>query len=274
MVRTDPADKGLRRPMHYLFTPEGDAALMAVLQGRPLIALDFDGTLADIVDHPGDARIAPELAERLAALADLLPVAIVTGRSIDDVRGRLGFDPLLIIGNHGAEDGVDLKAAARRIGELDPLRRLLQLNVQQVVEAGIVVEDKGQSLALHYRRAPDAARALDLICELLARLDHAVRTFAGKMVVNVVPLFAPDKAVAVHDLVVACAASAALFAGDDVNDEPVFASAPQHWLTIRVGQDVPESQAHYFINHNREMQRLFDRMLGILAGSPAALWAP
>ncbi|MFM2066563.1 MAG: trehalose-6-phosphatase [Pseudomonadota bacterium] len=251
-------------PMHYLFTTEGDAALVAILQGRPLVALDFDGTLADIVDRPADARIAPELARRLAALARLLPVAIVTGRSVDDVRGRLGFEPVSIIGNHGAEDGVDLQGAASRRSELAPLRQLLGLHASYLVDAGVSVEDKGQSIALHYRLAADAERAQAAIATTLGRLDQAVRTFKGKSVVNVVPLFAPDKAAAVHDLVAACAASAALFAGDDVNDEPVFIAAPIHWVTIRVGSDCPQSRARYFINHPQEMATLIDRMLSIL----------
>jgi trehalose 6-phosphate phosphatase len=250
--------------MHYLFTTEGDAALVAILQGRPLVALDFDGTIADIVDRPADARIAPELARRLAALANLLPVAIITGRSVDDARGRLGFEPLAIIGNHGAEDGVDLQVAAVRSSELDPLRKLLGLHAPFLSDAGVSVEDKGQSIALHYRMAADAARAQTAIARTLGRLDHAVRTFSGKCVVNVVPLFAPDKAAAVHHLVAACQASAALFAGDDVNDEPVFAAAPRHWLTIKVGNDCPQSRARYFIHHPQEMVRLIERMLSIL----------
>ncbi|MBK6851258.1 MAG: trehalose-phosphatase [Burkholderiales bacterium] len=257
-------------PMHYLFTPEGDAALVAILRGRPLIALDFDGTLADIVDRPSDARIAPELALRLATLTEHLPVAIVTGRSVDDVKGRLGFEPQMIVGNHGAEGGFDLREEAARRAELDPLRRLLIAHQMQLSGAGIDIEDKGLSMALHYRLAPDADKALTLISDLLERLDYPVRTFAGKMVVNIVPLLAPDKGAAVHDLVAACTASGALFAGDDVNDEPVFESAPDHWLTIRVGQDHPESRAQYYINQPQEMQRLFDRMLSVLITPPAS----
>jgi trehalose 6-phosphate phosphatase len=257
-------------PMHYFFTAEGDAALVAILQGRPVIALDFDGTLADIVDRPGDARIAPELAQCLAALSGHLPVAIVTGRSVADVKGRLGFEPHVIVGNHGAEDGIDLRGAAARSAELDPVRQLLHRHAALLSAAGIDVEDKGQSLALHYRLAPDAQHALALICGLLARLDHGVRIFAGKMVMNVVPLIAPDKAAAVHDLVASCAATAAVFAGDDVNDEPVFVAAPSHWLTIRVGSDDPASRAQFFISHPGQMQRLCDRMLAILRRHPVA----
>lgn len=96
---------------------------------------------------------------------------------------------------------------------------------------------------------------------LLGRLVRAVRTFEEEMVVNVSPLFAPCKAAAVHDLVAACAA---LFAGDDVNDESAFTAAPRQWLTIRVGNNCPQSRARYFINHPQEMARLIDRMMSIL----------
>lgn len=254
--------------MQYLFTAQGDAALVAILSRRPLIALDFDGTLADIVDRPGDARIAPELSSQLAELALHLPVAIVTGRSIDDVKGRLGFTPLHIVGNHGAEDGVDHPAAADRVRQLDPLRSRLDPLAGLLSDAGVRVEDKGQSMALHYRLAPDPVRARAVIDAALHGLGKDLRTFAGKMVVNVVPVQAPDKAVAVRKLVQRCATNAALFAGDDVNDEPVFVSAPAHWLTIRVGFDCADSHAHYFIDEPGDMRLLFARMLMLLKGGP------
>ena len=65
--------------MQHLFTPEGEAGLAAILRKRPLLAFDFDGTLAPIVARPDDARISRRAAARLGSLAARLPVAIVTG---------------------------------------------------------------------------------------------------------------------------------------------------------------------------------------------------
>src|SRR5690349_4491226 len=90
--------------MQPLFSPAGEAAIAATLADSPLVAFDFDGTLAPIVAHPDDAQVLPALAPRLERLAGLLPLAIVSGRSVEDVRKRLTFMPRFVVGNHGAED--------------------------------------------------------------------------------------------------------------------------------------------------------------------------
>jgi hypothetical protein len=114
--------------MKRLFTPEGEAALTDTMRRQPLLAFDFDGTLAPIVARPDDARVPPAVAHRLQRLAGRLPVAIVSGRRVQDVRRRLLFAPWRIVGNHGAEDDghspADRDAAALAPLLRDELRRL------------------------------------------------------------------------------------------------------------------------------------------------------
>lgn len=251
--------------MQYLLTPQGEAALAATLHRRPLLAFDFDGTLAPIVPRPDDAHIPRPVAERLALLAARLPVAIVSGRSIDDVRRRIDFVPHYIVGNHGAEDGRNPAAEHLRAQRLDALRARIAAQRARLERAGVLVEDKGQSLALHYRLARSPQRALAAIRALLADAEGALHVFSGKMVENVVPVGAPDKAAAVHALVQRSGARSAVFAGDDVNDEPVFAAAPPHWLTVRVGRDGAPSQARYYLESSHEMLPLLERMLAELS---------
>lgn len=243
----------------HLFHAPGDAALAAVLRRGPVLAFDFDGTLAPIVATPDQARISQSVSGKLRRLAERLPVAIVTGRSIDDVKGRLNFEPHAIIGNHGAETGPE--SVQRASAELDAMRRVLAARQADMAQAGVSVEDKGLSIALHYRlsRRPDEARAL--IRSVVAAAGTGCRIFPGKMVENVVPEGSPDKGTAVHGLVAQWRARCAVFVGDDVNDEPVFASAGEGWLTIRVGRDDPESRAHYFLDSTAEVGMLLDRML-------------
>jgi trehalose 6-phosphate phosphatase len=253
--------------MQHLFSPEGEVALATALRQQPLLAFDFDGTLAAIVARPDDARISQAVSARLKGLAARLPLAIVTGRTVDDVRGRLGFEPRYIIGSHGAEDPANPAAAAALSRMLEPARRQLRARQAELAAAGVQIEDKGASLALHYRLARDRDRAQALITELLTPADDAWRIFGGKMVVNVAPTHAPDKADAVHALVADCQARCAVFAGDDINDEPVFASAPAHWLTIRIGRGERSSRARYFLDSPNEVAMLLERMLALL---PAA----
>jgi trehalose 6-phosphate phosphatase len=247
--------------MQHLFTPVGEAALAAVLRLQPLMAFDFDGTLAPIVARPDEARIPPAVAASLQALASRLPVAIITGRAVADVRERLGFEPQFIVGNHGAEADSDAATASILAIPLDGLRATLRAHAGMLQAAGVVVEDKGLSIALHYRLSRDPARAQGLINDLLTPEPAGLRFFAGKMVVNAVAAVAPDKAQAVQLLVARLGAAAAFFAGDDVNDEPVFVSAPAHWLTVRIGCDEITSHAQFCLDGPEEMATLLERLL-------------
>src|SRR5574340_572287 len=248
--------------MRHLFRPAGQAALEAIVRRRPLLVFDFDGTLAPIVDRPDDARLPREVAPLLAALARRLPLAVVTGRSVADVRDRLGFDPGFIAGSHGAEDGDATTAAAT--AALDRLRERIAAYRPALRDAGVTVEDKGASLALHYRRSGTRERARSLMHELLAPCDR-LRVFGGKLVVNVVARDAPDKADAVRAVLARSGAPCALFAGDDLNDEPVFAAAPADWLTIHVGDGSAPSRARWFVDSPVQVAELLARIDTLLA---------
>lgn len=254
--------------MRHLFGTDGEAALAAALRQRPLLAFDFDGTLAPIVARAEDARLSTAVSARLKALATQLPLAIVTGRTVNDVRGRLGFEPQFLLGNHGAEDLGNPEASAVFVERLNGLRCRLQARQSELTAAGIVVEDKGASVALHYRLSRQRTEAQALIENVLQPREAAWHVFGGKMVVNVVARDAPDKAAAVFDLVARCGARCAVFAGDDVNDEPVFAAAPPHWLTIRIGRGDGRSRARYFLDSPNEMAMLLERMLMLLPTTP------
>lgn len=259
-----------RRP--HVFGPEGEAALAELLARQPLLAFDFDGTLAPIVARPADARLSQAVAARLAALAERLPVAVVSGRSLADLRQRLGFVPTHLMGNHGAEDADDPAASAAWRAALDPLRAHLARHQALLAAAGVTVEDKGLSLALHHRLAPAQGPALDAIRDALAERPGGIHVFGGKRVINLAPAGCPDKADALLTLVARSGAGTALFAGDDVNDEPVFARAPPHWLTLRVGRDAA-SRARFYLDSPAEMALLLDRLRARLdaAGGPRHL---
>ena len=231
---------------------------------EPFLAFDFDGTLAPIVARP-DCALAPvSVARRLAQLTALRPVAVITGRRVSDVRPRLGFSPQFVIGNHGAEweqpGVVDVDP-----GRLDPARTLLRVHAAELAALGVRVEDKGLSLAVHYRGVRDPAGTLAFIRELLARLPPALEVFAGKRVLNVVPGGAPDKGEALLRLVAASGADSAVFIGDDVNDEAVFTVAPPHWFTVRVGPAPHGSAAAFFIDTQAQVPLLLQDMIDLLS---------
>lgn len=248
--------------MKHLFCRSGRLALEAALRAQPLLAFDFDGTLAPIVERPDDAHVSAALAQRLDRLAQLRPLAIITGRSVADVVHRLGFMPRFIVGNHGAE--VPGQKPTFDIAPLDALRARIRAHAGELRAARIRVEDKRYSLALHYRRALDPRQALAQIEVLCAGLDPALRFFGGKFVVNAVLEDAPDKGDAVVSLVQRASCGTAVFVGDDINDEAVFERAPPNWLTIRVGHDDAASRAAFYVNDHDEIAELLDDSLRVL----------
>ncbi|HUG25329.1 trehalose-phosphatase, partial [Piscinibacter sp.] len=248
--------------MKHLVSPEGEDAMKAVMQRRPLLAFDFDGTLAPIVEHPDDARVALGVAGGLTRLAELGPVAIITGRAVDDVTPRLGFKPHYIVGNHGAEDPAhELPMQADEA--LNEVRERAVTHAEALRLAGVEIEDKQYSLALHYRAAPDAGAALLCIENLLQGIEPALKRFGGKCVVNVVAEGLPDKGDALASLVQRSGAGSAVFVGDDVNDEAVFIRADPHWLTVRVGRDDPLSRAMFFLDSQSELAVMLQKMLAL-----------
>lgn len=236
--------------------------MAATMSLGPLVAFDFDGTLAPIVSRPCDAQVPLAIARRLERLARVLPLAIVTGRRLDDVEPRLGFRPRFVIGNHGAEDRAQASPDAE--AALEPLRLRLREHAQALDAAGVDVEDKRLSVALHYRLARDRQAAQSLITSLLRGPHETTRVFGGKCVVNVMPADAPDKGDALHTLVRRCGAASAVFVGDDVNDEAVFERAQPHWLTVRIGRDHPRSRARFFLDGHAEVAILLHRLLDLV----------
>jgi len=250
--------------MKHLFTPEGERALEAVMRLRPLLAFDFDGTLAPIVARPDEARVPQSVSQGLAELARDLPVAIITGRSVADVEPRLGFKPHHVIGNHGVEDPSEPRAAPASPA-LDALRQRILAHSRELAAAGVTVEDKTYSLALHYRLAADAGAALVCIEALLLGIEPALRRFGGKCVVNVLAEGLPDKGDALAVLLRRANAQAAVFVGDDVNDEAVFLRARAPSLTIRIGDDDPLSRAMFFLDSQAQLALVLQRMLALRA---------
>ena len=249
--------------MQHLFTPEGEAALVVVMASRPLLAFDFDGTLAPIVARPEDARVANALEQRLERLAQRLPLAIVSGRRVDDILGAVVADHVVRC------EGEDPSAVGFSASALDGMRARLLAHGPAIEALGVSIEDKIYSIALHYRLATDHAAAFRLITSLVDELPAGLHAYGGKMVMNIVLTAAPNKADAVASLVARSGAHSAVFAGDDLNDEPVFAAAAPEWLTIRIGAGETPSQARFYLESPDEVAVLFDRML-ILLGDPAS----
>jgi trehalose 6-phosphate phosphatase len=215
------------------------------------ILLDIDGTIIDIAPTPRQVWVPPELRHTLARLQKLTggALALVSGRKLSEI--DLLFAPLQLaaVGGHGAEirPVPGTEPQTRAISLSDDLKRKLAALAE--LGPGILVEDKGYSLALHYRLAPDHGPALHAavarICALLP--SGTVEILPGKAVVEVKPARV-SKALAVHELMQypPFTDRHPIFIGDDVTDEPVFGVIPKFGgLGFSVGRIVPGVDGHF-----------------------------
>jgi trehalose 6-phosphate phosphatase len=255
-----------RVPRRHLLGATGSAAISQLMRQRVLLAFDFDGTLAPIVATPDLAHVPVEMAAHLSALAAQCPVAVVTGRSMADVCPRLGFEPAFVVGNHGAE-GLGWSVQGR---SLQTMREKAELLAPALVAAGVQFEDKGLSLALHYRQARNPGAALGAIESYLADLPDDLASYAGKCVMNVVLRDAPDKGDAVVELLKRSGCDTVFFVGDDSNDEPVFELAPATWLTARIGESTDITTAMFYLSRQAQMLPLLAHLRRALTSAASS----
>jgi trehalose 6-phosphate phosphatase len=203
-----------------------------------VVGLDFDGTLAPIVDDPADARIHPEAGSVLTELADVVrAVTVITGRparqalalgDLDDVGNTLGDSgkELYLFGQYGNERW---SSTSRRIVSPRPPRGLasylgaLPSLLRRLDAADAFVEEKGLAVAVHTRRLQDPAAAFGRLLPELEKLagEHGLVVEPGRQVIEA---RAPgkDKGQVVRIVVEELSAGGFLFAGDDLGDLEAF----------------------------------------------------
>jgi trehalose 6-phosphate phosphatase len=189
---------------------------------RAALVVDFDGTLAPIVDHPDDARPLPRLVDVLRDLTGSLAlVGVVSGRPVEFLRARLPVDGLALVGQYGLERlaGTEI----RRDPRAEPYVAGVAAAASEAASRWprLVIERKGDvAVALHWRTVPDDAPDADAVRALADAHDLAL--LPGRMVIELRPPLPVDKGAAVETLLVESGASAAAFAGDDHGDLTAF----------------------------------------------------
>lgn len=241
--------------MKHLLSLPSRPVLMRLAKDKTLCAFDFDGTLAPIVEHPKQAGMRVRTRKLLSGLAALYPCVIVSGRARSDVLGRLGGAKVAgVIGNHGAEAaGAGSKLGRRRVAKWNAV-----LKRELGVFPGVWVENKGLSLAVHYRQSNRKAEARRRILAATGNLKHC-RVLGGKHVVNIVPERAPHKGDALAAARDRLACSRALFVGDDENDEDAFAIGG-NLVPVRIGRS-QSSHADYYLRTQAEIDELLELMI-------------
>jgi trehalose 6-phosphate phosphatase len=216
------------------------------------VLLDVDGTLIEIAPTPQEVRVPASLKHVLGTLRNRMggALALVSGRPLADI-DRL-FAPLRVaaVGGHGAENRLtaDGEIDRSRVRPFDPelRRRLLAI---AAATPGVLAEDKGYSIALHYRLAPDQEQRIrheiNLVCSDL--LDLKLEVLPGKSMFEVKPRTF-NKGVAVRQLMKhpPFRGRRPIFFGDDVTDESVFKVMPEFdGLAFSVGKRFPGTSGYF-----------------------------
>jgi trehalose 6-phosphate phosphatase len=228
----------------------GEISLVPDLR-KCAILLDIDGTILDFAPSPRQVWVPAGLRQTLARLDAMTggALALVSGRSLNDI--DLIFSPLELaaIGGHGAE--FRTSAGADRMICAPQMTSALKRRLASLSELGpgILVEDKGYSLALHYRLAPEKGEAVRAAVERICAdaPSDSVDVLPGKMVVEIKPL-GVNKAHAVSRLMTypPFLGRKPIFIGDDTTDEPVFGIIPQFGgLGFSVGRVVADANGHF-----------------------------
>jgi trehalose 6-phosphate phosphatase len=220
--------------------------------GDCAVLLDIDGTLLDLAPTPREVWVPPGLAKTLSQLHEKTSgaLALVSGRSLNDIDLIFAPEQFPAVGGHGAEMRVSIDNEAVAV-HAPPMDKELKRRLAAIAKLspGILLEDKGYSLALHYRLAPHAEKAIyEAVSLIRADLPNApIEVLPGKCVCEI-KHSGFTKATGVRELMThePFRGRRPLFIGDDVTDESVFAIMPDFGgLAFSVGRRAQGVAGHF-----------------------------
>ena len=247
--------------MTYLFSRPCRDLLESFAWSNVLLAFDYDGTLAPLADAPAHAAMRASTRRLLRRAGQLYPCVVITGRARADALARLRtIETCRVVGNHGGEPCADPEAVEARVRQWLPV-----LTARLSRRQGVVIEDKGLSLSIHYRRARARSSTRRAILTAAGSLKD-VRLVGGKLVLNVLVPGAPHKGLAVERERAHLGCDTVIYVGDDETDEDVFEiDRPGQLLSVRVGKK-STSAAPYYIRNQAEIDRLLETLVAVRGG--------
>ncbi len=249
--------------------------IAARLEGkRPVMFLDYDGTLTPIVSQPEDAILSDEMRDVLRELAALCTVAVVSGRDRADVQPLVALEDLIYAGSHGFDiAGPDLRmeyeGGKERLPDLHSAEQELHRLIDPI--PGARVERKRFAIANHYRNVADkdVPRVESAVREVLGR-HQRLRLSHGKKVIELRPDIDWDKGRAVFWLLAALGLDdedvLPFYLGDDVTDEDAFAALQGRGVGVIVGVPSYRTNADYRLQDTSEVQRFLSQLVSLMRG--------
>ena len=238
---------------------------------RLAVFLDYDGTLTPIVSHPQDAWLSDSMRQTLHSLAARVPVGILSGRDLDDVRGRVLVDGIVYAGSHGFDiagaGGLRRELGATYLTVLDAAEMELREALDEI--PGAQLERKHFSVAAHYRNVNenDAFRVAQAVDSVATR-HRELRRIDGKKVYELLPDIDWDKGKAVLWLLEALELERGkvlpIYIGDDRTDEDAFSALEKRGVAILVSDQPQVTAASYGLRNPEEveefLQQITDRL--------------
>jgi trehalose-phosphatase len=238
---------------------------------RFAIFLDYDGTLTPIVSHPEKALLSDSMRQALQSLVMQAPVAILSGRDLDDVRQRVNIGAIVYAGSHGFDiagpRGVRKEIATEFLPGLDMVEQ--ELGKQLAGITGARAERKRFSIAAHYRNvnASDIPKVERAVSEVAAR-HRELRKMDGKKVYELLPDIDWDKGKAVlwllENLGLERAKVRPIYIGDDRTDEDAFRALEKSGVGILVREEPRPTAARYSLKDPAEVERFLRELAATL----------
>jgi trehalose 6-phosphate phosphatase len=238
---------------------------------RLAVFLDYDGTLTPIVSRPEDAWLSESMRETLRSLAARVPVAILSGRDLDDVRGRVHVDGIVYAGSHGFDiagaGGLHRELGAAYLPVLEAAERELREELDEI--PGAQLERKHFSVAAHYRNVDENdASKVALAVDAVAARHRELRRIDGKKVYELLPDIDWDKGKAVlwllETLELERGNALPIFIGDDRTDEDGFRALEKRGVGILVSEQPHVTAASYWLNNPEEVEYFLRELIARL----------
>jgi trehalose-phosphatase len=232
------------------------------------VFLDYDGTLTPIVSHAEHAELSHSVRQVLEGLAAHVPVAILSGRELDDVCQRVGIDGIVYAGSHGFDiagpRGLRKQMATEILPIVDVAEKELKEKLAGISDASL--ERKRFSIAAHYRNVneSDIAKVERVVNEVVARHGE-LRRIDNKKVYELQPNVDWNKGRAViwmlEALGLARPETLPVYIGDDLTDEDAFRAIAQRGTGILVSEQPRPTAARYVLRNPAEVERFLRELV-------------
>lgn len=251
--------------MIHALSDDGVRALgHAVSQGL-LYAFDFDGTLAPISTDRRAVTLSADTRQLLGQLAKQASCAIVSGRALADVAGRINGDITHVIGNHGIESPLTSRGMLVQAEQTCAKWKHQLESSLHLIPSGVEVEDKRYSLTVHFRGAQNPVDASMAALTALRRLSPTPELMEGKYSINVLPAGHGGKGPATLALMNHLGRSGLFYIGDEETDETVFSLGGVVKMGVRVGR-LDGSHAGFYLHDQTEVDEVLRLLVRCISG--------